>query len=315
MTPDQRSSKDILIVGSINFDILIKQERFPKIGETLQALDAVTCSGGKGANQAIQIGKLGGNVGFFGAVGNDIFGQVLVNSLSENNVDTALLLTKPGSSGLGVVNHIEGGQLTSTIVKGANYLLDSNDIDGALDSIRAAAFVVLQNEIPEEITERVIDIAHQNGSQVVLNAAPVRPIDDGVFDNVDYLILNEVEATYYLGYTVDSLDAAVRIGKEFANRHNLNLIVTLGPLGSVAISGPDVWKVAPIDVPVVETTGAGDSYIGALVFRLFQGENLGAACQFANCASSITIQAEGALSSMPNLEELMNLYNVVYNSP
>ena len=313
MSSEERRRYDFLVVGSINFDILVKQERFPKIGETLQATGAVTCPGGKGANQAIQIGKLGGNVGFFGAVGQDIFSRALEKSLSDNNVDTSLLLTKPGSSGLGLVSHIEGGQLTSTIVKGANYLLIPEDVDDVVEAIRDASYVILQNEIPDDITEEAIEIASKNGTQVVLNPAPVRPIEDWVFDKVDYLILNEVEASYYLGETINNIDLAIQHGRSFAEKHNLNLIVTLGPLGSVAITGPDVYIVAPIDVPVVETTGAGDSYIGALVFRLSQGETLETACRFANCASSITIQAEGSLQSMPNLEELLDLHNAVYN--
>lgn len=305
---------DFLIVGSVNFDILVKQDRFPNIGETLQAIDAVTCPGGKGANQAIQVGKLGGNVGFFGAVGDDIFGRTLEESLVSNNVDTALLLTKPGSSGLGLVSHIEGGRLTSTIIKGANYLLTPGDIDPVAGVFRDAAFLILQNEIPEDINRKAIDIATAGGTKVLLNAAPVRPIDDEFFNKVDYLILNEVEASYYLEQDITDLDTAVRIGQEFVEKHGLILIITLGPMGSVAITGTDTWKIDPIDVPVVETTGAGDSYIGALVYYLFHGETLDAACRFANCASSITIQGEGALPSMPDFKSLMNLYNDIYNS-
>lgn len=305
---------DFLVIGSINFDILIKQERLPKVGETLQASEAVTCPGGKGANQATQIARLNGKVGFFGAVGSDIFGPPLEESLRMNGVDTSLLLTKSGSSGLGVVNYIDGGQVVSTIVKGANYKVTAQDVDKIKYRISESNFVILQNEIPENINTQVIDIASRGGTKVILNAAPVRPIDDFILKKVSYLVLNEVEASYYLGEDIGTLDKAINAARDFAATHNLSLIITLGPMGSIAVEGSEAFIIPPINVQVAETTGAGDSYIGALTYRLNQGVSLGDACRFAGCAASITVQSEGAARSMPDLDTLMNLYHNIYTT-
>ena len=306
---------DFLVIGSINFDILIKQERLPRIGETLQATEAVTCPGGKGANQAVQIARLGGKVGFFGALGSDIFGPKLKEALELNGVDTDLLLIKGGSSGLGLVNYIDDGQLVSTIVKGANYKITTGDVDKIQYEISKAAFVILQNEIPETINARVIDTAGRGEARIVLNAAPIRPIEDCILKAVDYLVLNEVEASCCLGGHIGSLDDAVRAGSDFAAEHNLSVIITMGALGSVALEGSEAFIIPPVNVQVTETTGAGDSYIGALTYYLHQGVSLEEACRFANCAASITIQSEGAVRSMPNLDTLMRFHNNVYTEP
>lgn len=305
-------NSDFLVIGSLNFDILIRQDRFPEIGETMHALEAVTSPGGKGANQAVQLGRLGEHVGFLGAVGQDVFAETLKSSLRQNNVDASLLLEKPGSSGLGLVNHLGNGQVTATIVKGANFLLQPSDVMTAASSLASARFILLQNEVPETVNEKAIEIASRHSVGIIMNAAPIRPVAASIIEKIDCLVLNEVEASFYLDCPVHNPEEAMKYGAKFADRYSLNLVITLGPQGSVCSTGKETYRIPPIDVPVVETTGAGDSFIGTLSARLIHGDSLLTACHYANCAASITIQAEGAQKAMPDRKQLDRMYQYAY---
>ena len=303
---------DFLIIGSINLDILIKQERFPREGETLQVEDALIFPGGKGANQAIQIAKLGGDVAFCGAVGSGPFGPVLRKSLSGSRVDTTHLLTKPGSSGLGIVNYLNGGKLTATIVKGANYRLEKADIIERSELIEGAGFVILQHEIPEDLVELILEIAGPSMANVLVNAAPVRKISEKLIKNIDYLIVNEVESEFFLQREISRPRDVLEAGVHFVKNYGLTLIVTLGAQGSVLITEKEQRVIPAIDVPVVETTGAGDSYIGTLAYFLSKGLTLYNACCYANCASALTVQTEGAQESMPDYAHVAAMYSKNY---
>lgn len=308
-----KNTYEFVVVGSINLDILIKQDRFPREGETLQVPDASILSGGKGANQAVQIGKLGGDVTFCGAVDDGPIGSYLEKVLVENGVHTDNLLKKSGVSGLGIVNFLSSGQLTSTIVKGTNYRIEREDVSSWAPLICGAKYVVLQHEISEEITEYVFDIASQSNAKIVLNAAPIRPVSDTILKKIDYLVLNEVEAEFFLGHPITRAEDVEISGKKIAEINNLSLIVTLGPRGSVLVNNTGSFKIPPIPVDVVETTGAGDSYIGAFAYFLNQGKSEIEACRYATCASSLTIQAEGAQPSMPERKQVLSLYNRIYS--
>ena len=305
---------DFLVVGSVNIDILLKQDRFAEIGETLHARDALIFPGGKGANQAVQIGKLGGRVSFVGAVGDDPFYETLKQSFIRNNVCIDDLMIKSGLSGMGIVHFLESGEVSATIVKGANYKIGKDDILQRANHIRHAKIVILQQEIPEESVETVIKIASEADTIVVLNAAPVRPLPEEYIYMLDYMVLNEVEASYYLNEKIIDIPDAIRCGRQYADIYKLNIVLTLGEKGSVLITENGEHIIPPIKVDVVETTGAGDSYIGTFSYMLNAGHDPLTACRYAGCSSAITIQAEGAQKSMPGVDEVIEMYDKIYNT-
>jgi ribokinase len=164
----------IVVIGSINYDILIKQPRFAEIGETITAEMVSTCGGGKGANQAVQAARLGADVHMIGAVGDDYFGTFLVNELASFGVRTETIIHKKGSSGLGFVNYLETGQLLSTVYPGANGLITIDDIRAQRATIETADAVLLQAEIPRSVVEYAVKIAGETATSVFYNAAPTK---------------------------------------------------------------------------------------------------------------------------------------------
>ena len=303
----------IVVIGSINYDILMRQERLPKVGETILIEDVKLGGGGKGANQAVQIAKLGTHVSLLGAVGDDVFGKLLLQELSSYNVDISDISIKDYSiSGLGIVNYVANGSLLSNVYPGANHLITKEDIEKHIDVIKQSSMVILQTEIPIETVEYAILLAKEYNIKVVYNAAPVKPLHEEVIQAIDYFVMNENEAEYYLDDILDSYEKTIELGKIFQKKYNNTTIITLGPKGSVLIDKESALIIDPIDVPVVETTGAGDSFIGALAVMVCEGQNIVEACRIATVASSLTIQKPGGQKSMPTLQELKDLYTITY---
>ena len=314
MPVNNRTEKPIVVIGSINYDILLQQERLPRIGETVLIEDVHRCGGGKGANQVVQVAKLGHRAVMVGAVGSDVFGDLLLEELSSYGVDTSCIMRKSPNSGLRIVNYITTGALLSNVYAGANNLITPSDIDCYKEIITGADLVIFQTEIPVETVEYGIQMAHDHGIRVVYNAAPVRPLRQSILGMIDVMIMNEAEAGYYFGEELNSPERALDLGIEFQKRYHNTIIVTLGPQGSVCIDSSQAFILNPIDVPVKETTGAGDSFVGALAVKMAEGADLGTACRFATAASSITIQKTGGQSAMPTLQEVSDLYTATYDT-
>jgi ribokinase len=303
----------ITVLGSTNLDILYKQSKRHAAGETIIVKDAVICGGGKGANQAVQIARLGNIPRFVTAIGDDALGVSLREELTRYGIPLVDAIRKDTSSGIGIVAFLEDGSLTSTVVEGANGCIEQGDIESRIDAFRDCNFLVAQLELPVPVVERAISICAAAGGTVVLNVAPARPLSGKTLREIDVMIANEVEAGYYLGVDFSagvSFDAA---GLAFADRYELALVVTLGPMGSRFYADGVVTEIPPLDVPVVETTGAGDSYVGALVVALSEGRDIQDACRFANCAGSLTIQQIGGQRSMPDKDAVLSLYKQQYS--
>jgi ribokinase len=312
MPANSKASKPIVVIGSINYDILLHQDKLPAVGETVLIENIHMCGGGKGANQAVQVAKLGHPVILIAAVGNDVFGDLLLEELSVHGIDTSYLMRKGSNSGLGIVNYISSGALLSNVYSGANSQIFPTDLNPFRDIIKNATLVILQTEIPVETVEYSIRLAHEYNVKIVYNAAPVRELHADVLGMVDYLIINEAEASFYFGAEVNSPERAIKLGIEFHKKYNHQIVVTLGPKGSVFIGNEQSFYIESIDVPVVETTGAGDSFVGAFAKKISEGSDMLVACRFATAASSITIQKPGGQSSMPTLQEVIKLYNSTY---
>lgn len=300
----------VTVVGSLNFDIIFKQKKLPAVGETYTADSISFCSGGKGANQAVQCAKLGLKTYMVGKIGDDFFGGVLKQNLNNYGVDTTCVTTSSINTGIGVVNSIDDGSLVATIAKGANYSLTQADIDQAEKIIAKSKVVILQLEVPIEIVEYTIKVAKKYNCYVILNGAPASEISDETLKLVDCFVVNESEASFYAGEEVSSYQDAEKVCEKLHAKVGQHLIITLGAQGSLIFDGMEKLFILPNKVKVVETTGAGDAYIGAFAYAITTGMTLREAGEFASKVSSLTVLKIGGQDAMPSIDEV-NITTVI----
>ena len=297
-------NKKITVIGSLNYDVILKIPRLPFKGETLTANGAAFSAGGKGANQAVQAAKLKTPTYMVGCVGTDASADFLVNTAKEYGVNVDYIRKVPGSSGMGVINAVEDGSVYACIVRGANFEVTREDVDNAMPILKESGVCILQNEIPVEIIVYAIDKAKEAGCIVVLNAAPAIELPEECLSKVDILVVNEVEAEFYCHEKIDSVEKAKTEIKKMAEKYNNNVIFTLGKDGAVAYENGTIEFIPAMKVDAIETTGAGDSYIGAVSHSIIEGKSLIEACKFATKCSAITVCRIGAQPSMPTLEDV-----------
>ena len=297
--------KKAVIIGSLNYDIILKQKRLPKIGETFVADSITMCGGGKGANQAVQLSKLGGKAFMAGCVGNDKFGEELLSNLQKHNVNTDnVKLSEKNNTGMGIVNVFDDGKLIATITRGANYDITNSDIDKIKDEIINAKIIILQMEIPIEVIEYVINLASKHDVYIILNAAPACKIKEEVLSKVNCLVVNETEASFYLNKEINDVKSSIENCEELYGKIKDLLIITLGENGSLLYDGKEKLHIKARKAEVTETTGAGDSFIGAFAYKLLNDSSYQEAAEFASLVSSITVTKIGAQDSMPTYEEV-----------
>ena len=297
-------NKKITVIGSLNYDVILKIPRLPFKGETLTANGAAFSAGGKGANQAVQAAKLKTPTYMVGCVGTDASADFLVNTAKEYGVNVDYIRKVPGSSGMGVINAVEDGSVYACIVRGANFEVTKEDVDNAMPILKESGVCILQNEIPVEIIAYAIDKAKEAGCIVVLNAAPAIELPEECLSKVDILVVNEVEAEFYCHEKIDSVEKAKTEIKKMAEKYNNNVIFTLGKDGAVAYENGTIEFIPAMKVDAIESTGAGDSYIGAVSHSIIEGKSLIEACKFATKCSAITVCRMGAQPSMPTLEDV-----------
>ena len=297
-------NKKITVIGSLNYDVILKIPRLPFKGETLTANGAAFSAGGKGANQAVQAAKLKTPTYMVGCVGTDASADFLVNTAKEYGVNVDYIRKVPGSSGMGVINAVEDGSVYACIVRGANFEVTKEDVDNAMPILKESGVCILQNEIPVEIIAYAIDKAKEAGCIVVLNAAPAIELPEECLSKVEILVVNEVEAEFYCHEKIDSVEKAKTEIKKMAEKYNNNVIFTLGKDGAVAYENGTIEFIPAMKVDAIETTGAGDSYIGAVSHSIIEGKSLIEACKFATKCSAITVCRMGAQPSMPTLEDV-----------
>ncbi|ACZ07161.1 Ribokinase [Sebaldella termitidis] len=297
--------KKAVIIGSLNYDIILKQKRLPKIGETFVADSITMCGGGKGANQAVQLSKLGGKAFMAGCVGNDKFGEELLSNLQKHNVNTDnVKLSEKNNTGMGIVNVFDDGKLIATITRGANYDITNSDIDKIKNEIISAQIIILQMEIPIEVIEYVINLASKHDVYIILNAAPACEIKEEVLSKVNCLVVNETEASFYLNKEINDVKSSIENCEELYGKIKDLLIITLGENGSLLYDGKEKLHIKARKAEVTETTGAGDSFIGAFAYKLLNDSSYKEAAEFASLVSSITVTKIGAQDSMPTYEEV-----------
>ena len=296
----------IAVVGSLNYDIIVKQNRLPEKGETYTADQVTYTGGGKGANQAVQCAKLGVKTYLIGKVGEDNFGEILLDKLNTFGVDTTYVARSSENTGVGLVNTLYDGSVHATIVPGANFDMKISEIDILSDVLAQSNMIILQMEIPMEVIEHVIRKASEYGVFIVLNAAPAKAIELEVLKLVDCLVVNETEASFYCGARIDDLKSAQNNAKALHDLAKETVIVTLGEKGSLLCNSSGYTHIPAVRAEKVEeTTGAGDSFIGAFSYGKYNGMSDLESCKFASKVASYTVMKVGAQEAMPYKHEVI----------
>ncbi|WP_300759943.1 ribokinase [Janthinobacterium sp.] len=299
----------IVVIGSINMDLVLRVPRMPLPGETLTGGAFRTIPGGKGANQAVACARLSGKVeaggqqvAMIGCVGDDAFGATLRAALRSDGVIDSHITTLPGvASGIASILVDDNGQNSIVIAGGANDLLSPAHIDAAQELIAQADIVVLQLETPMATVEHAIKLARSLGKTVVLNPAPAAQVPAGLLEQVDYLIPNEIEAAMLTGS--DSSDAST-LARALQQQGSDNVIITLGAKGvHAALYGGD-YDFPAEAVKAVDTTAAGDTFIGGFVAGLASGLDEAEAIAQGQRAAAWSVTKPGAQTSIPYLHEL-----------
>jgi ribokinase len=296
---------DVFVVGSINQDFVLGVERRPAPGETVTDARLATHNGGKGANQAAAAALLGASVTFLGRVGDDGFGEPLVRSLADKGVDTGLVQQIPGSStGTAFITVTPDGENAITVAPGANRRLSADDVDAASESIEEAQVLVSQMEVPPEVVVRAVEVAARSGTRALLNLAPPFEVPRTLLEKLDPLVLNEHEAAFLLGEGVEGVDGALDAAPRLLSLGPRSVVVTVGEDGAVFSDGESMRHLAAPGVEVVDTTGAGDAFVGALAARLADDALPGDAIAYAVRAGAAAVTKEGAQEALPTLETI-----------
>jgi ribokinase len=289
-TESESTPAQVVVVGSLHLDIVVRAPERPRKGETLPGESWNYKPGGKGRNQAVAAAQFGTRVSMIGKVGNDDFGRRLLENLNSAGVDTQHVSVDPDTgSGMSVAIVDGEGDYGAVIVSGANLHLTTAEIDKAGYFISAARVLILQNEVPDVTNLAAAKLAKNHGVWVILNAAPARPLGDELAANVDLLIVNAVEAEMICGVGITSLSAAANAAAALSDRVPA-VVVTAGGLGlALAVRGEAAYMEPAHRVNLLDTHGAGDAFVGAVSSRLASDTPLKQAVQFANAAAALFV--------------------------
>jgi ribokinase len=301
----------IVVVGSLNQDLVVNLHRAPDAGETVHGESIRAFFGGKGANQAYAAARLGGRAVMVGQVGADAAGDAQVESLRSAGVDVGLVRRASGeATGTAVIAVDAAGQNRIVVIPGANGTFWPGLLDAGRADVAGAAAVLVQLEVPPETVARAVGLAREGGARVILDPAPARPLPDAVLSSVDYLTPNLTELSRLAGGALpeDAAEAdVVRCARTLCARGVRTVIAKLGPRGAVLVSA-DAWRAVPgFRVAAVDTTAAGDCFNGAFATALVSGAPEVEACRFAAAAAAVSVTRRGAQASMPTRDEVMGL--------
>lgn len=300
--------KKILVVGSLNMDMVANVDHIPVVGETILTNSLTLIPGGKGANQAYAAGRLGAEVTMLGAVGSDSYADMLKESLKSAGVEVDSILRKEDTStGVAMIAVNAEGDNSIIVISGANAVLTPEDIEKKMEILKESDIVILQLEIPLDTVLYTAKMAKSFGKVVILDPAPVpKEFPEELYQYVDIIKPNETELFMLTGLSSagDDIENGAR---ELKNRGVRDVMVTLGDKGVYIDSEECGACLMPgHKVDAVDTTAAGDTFTAALAIMLAQGKNIKEAAEFANYVSSIVVTRKGAQSSIPTLEEVMH---------
>jgi ribokinase len=297
--------RKIFILGSINRDLVVYVDGLPRPGETVFGNRFQQFPGGKGANQAVAASRLGGDVHLVGNVGSDAFGKAMRDFLAAENIDTSeIAVLDAAPTGVALITVDSASENSIVVVSGANMVWHTRDLTRL--KMRRSDIIICQFEIPLEIIESVFERAKEIGATTILNPAPIKPATEKILRNVDYLVVNELELEASSGATVNPDDStSVFAAIEKLHQHGpLAIVATLGARGALVSCPAGRYEAQGHRVNAVDTTGAGDCFIGAFAAALAKSDSVPDAIDFANKAAAISVTRRGAATSFPRVAEV-----------
>lgn len=290
-------------------DFVIEVNKMPLPGQTISAKSFTLVPGGKGANQAYSIGKLGANVNMIGAVGKDEYGKKLLENLNSVNVNTSGVVELDNiNTGCAFINVDDTGENSIVTIGGANKKITKDFIDNNISLIENADIVVMQLEIPIDIVTYVAKIAKQKGKLVILDPAPAISLPDELYSNVDIIKPNETEIEILSGIKINTVEDIKNAAKQLIKKGVNKVIVTLGDKGSILITNDKEEHFKAMNVKAVDTTAAGDSFTAALAKGLLEGKKIEDSIKYGHLVSSMVVTKKGAQTSIPSEIELEQFY-------
>lgn len=300
------ASNKIIVVGSTNMDMVVKTTHIPVPGETVLGGSFFMNPGGKGANQAVAVARLGGNISFVSKVGNDIFGRQSSQLFDEEGINTYHVLSDDDlPSGVALITVDGDGENSIVVAAGANANLLPGDLEGALKELSEAAIVMMQLEIPLETVHYVARYASEKGVKVILDPAPATDLSPELLSHIDIITPNQTEAEMLSGIRVNNVKDAEAAARVIAEKGAKQVVVTMGTLGAVIYQQGEVRVIPAQKVNALDSTAAGDVFNGALAVALSEGKALADAVAFACAAAAASVTRMGAQSSIPYRNELV----------
>ncbi|WLI33067.1 ribokinase [Pseudomonas sp. FP818] len=295
----------VVVVGSLNMDLVTRASRLPRGGETLVGQSFATVPGGKGANQAVAAARLGAEVAMIGCIGSDAYGAQLRDALLVEGIDCQAVSEVPGSSGVALIVVDDSSQNAIVIVAGSNGQLTPASLLAFDAVLQAAEVIVCQLEVPMDTVGYALKRGRELGKTVILNPAPASgPLPADWYACIDYLIPNESEASALSGVPVDSLDSAKVAATHLLKAGAGKVIVTLGSQGALFADGQGFEHLLAPKVQAVDTTAAGDTFVGGFAAALASGQSEAEAIRFGQVAAALSITRAGAQPSIPTLHDV-----------
>ena len=297
--------KKIIVIGSSNVDMVVRTSHLPAPGETILGGEFFMNQGGKGANQAVAIKRLGGNLIFMAKLGNDVLGRQSVGYFKKEGIDTRYIaLDEDSASGVALISVDDHAENSIVVASGANMLLNEQDVDKMLEEMCEGDILLMQLEIPLQTVEYAARKAFGKGVKVVLNPAPARSLPKELFRHLYMVTPNRIEAEMLTGIKIANDADVEKVAEEICAMGVKNVIITLGSKGCIIREEGVSYRIDAFIVEPVDTTAAGDTFNGALCVGLSEGMDLKQAAVMASKASSIAVTRMGAQSSIPYREEL-----------
>lgn len=301
-------TSDICVVGGINMDLVVQVPHIPRPGETVHGGDVARFPGGKGSNQAVAASRLGAAVAMVGQVGADAFGDELLATLKAAGVKTDGVRQVSGAAtGVALISVAPNGENAIVVAPGANTVWDEAALVGVEQAVAGCRIAVLNLEVSPAVVARAVGAAKRAGARVILNPAPHRTGDEACFGEVDFFVPNQVEAALFAGLQPDPVKDWGDVGSRLRRLGPDTVVITLGGEGSLIVSDGGTTQVPGFPVPVVDTTAAGDAFVGGLAAALLRGEKLPGAIRYANACGALAVTRAGAQPSLPQQADVQQL--------
>lgn len=302
-------SNKILVVGSTNMDMVVKTNHIPKPGETVLGGTFFMNPGGKGANQAVSVSRLGGEVIFISKIGNDIFGKQSSKIFGDEGVNIGGIYAELNSpSGIALITVDKNGENSIVVAPGSNSFLDQDNVKDAMDKYPDADILLIQLEIPLETVKFAIKTAKKRNIKVILNPAPVNEEIIPVLDLIDIITPNSQEASALANHPIENLESAKVAAKKINALGVKTVIITMGKDGALLYDAGEFTMIESPQVNAVDTTAAGDVFNGALAVAIYEKKDIKAAVAFACRCAAISVTKMGAQSSIPHRNEVLLNY-------